>query len=407
MRVRRLHTLIALLLVGLLTVTGVLWSNRAEARYHDADFAAPMSYSEARAAVESAQAREAAARNSIQQKLGAIDPSLLPYMPTLYFEETGHHLSNRSGFLNFWRANGQTLIFGYPITEEFVEKGRIVQYFERARFEYFPGDSTNPTGVHLGLIGRELLNIQGMPDGIDDPQNGSFYFSETRHSLWGEFRTYWNRRGGLDVFGFPLSESVEEGDRVVQYFERAKLVYNPEDMDSFFRSMEASNGFNLNTLHEVQLGDIGRQLATLRNINIGPVAQLPGTALWSPAIFDRHIDVNLSEQWLTAYEGDLAVYSAPVATGRDGFNTPTGDYAIYYKLPMQDMVGNAAGESWYVPHIPWVQYVVGGVALHGTYWHDAHGTGVRMSHGCINLRIDDAQWLYEWADVGTSVSIHY
>ncbi|NTW01741.1 MAG: L,D-transpeptidase, partial [Oscillochloris sp.] len=49
----------------------------------------------------------------------------------------------------------------------------------------------------------------------------------------------------------------------------------------------------------------------------------------------------------------------------------------------------------------------GGVAFHGTYWHNAHGTGVRMSHGCVNLRIDDAEWLYEWADIGTIVSIHY
>jgi lipoprotein-anchoring transpeptidase ErfK/SrfK len=52
-------------------------------------------------------------------------------------------------------------------------------------------------------------------------------------------------------------------------------------------------------------------------------------------------------------------------------------------------------------------YVVGGVALHGTYWHNAFGTGARMSHGCINLTIEDAQWLYEWADIGTTVTIHY
>jgi lipoprotein-anchoring transpeptidase ErfK/SrfK len=108
-----------------------------------------------------------------------------------------------------------------------------------------------------------------------------------------------------------------------------------------------------------------------------------------------------------AYENDLAVWHAPVATGRDGFNTPTGDFAIYYRVPMQDMTGSIGGESWYVPHIPWVQYIVGGVAFHGTYWHNAHGTGTRMSHGCVNLRIDDAEWLYGWADIGTTVTIHY
>jgi hypothetical protein len=193
----------------------------------------------------------------------------------------------------------------------------------------------------------------------------------------------------------------------VQYFERARLEWWPEDMDSFFRSAEQSNGFNMNTLYEVRVSDVGRRLATASSIDVAPVEQLPGTAIWSPAIWQRHIDVNLSTQHLVAYEGGLAVWHAPVATGRDGFNTPTGEFAIYYRLPMQDMTGSIGGESWYVPHIPWVQYIVGGVAFHGTYWHDAHGSGVRMSHGCVNLRIDDAEWLYEWADIGTVVDIHY
>ena len=96
-----------------------------------------------------------------------------------------------------------------------------------------------------------------------------------------------------------------------------------------------------------------------------------------------------------------------MATGKDGFNTPAGTFAIYSKYPMETMTGSAGGETWYVPDIPWVQYVVGGVALHGTYWHDRWGTGFRLSHGCINLNIDDAQWLYEWADIGTQVDIHY
>lgn len=71
------------------------------------------------------------------------------------------------------------------------------------------------------------------------------------------------------------------------------------------------------------------------------------------------------------------------------------------------MTGTAGGESWYVPNVPWVMYVSGGVALHGTYWHNLFGSGARISHGCINLPIDDAQWLYQWASIGTAVHIHY
>ncbi|WP_129629526.1 L,D-transpeptidase [Candidatus Oscillochloris fontis] len=402
---RRTISYSLLTLITLLIVISLLWMRPAQARIGNADFVAPMSKSEAQAALVAAQAQQM----QLRRQLGLLDPKQLPFSPTVYVAETGHHLSDRSGFLTFWRANGQKVIFGYPISEELVENGRIVQYFERARFEFNP--ASPHASVQLGLIGSELVRETGLTTSLGaafSPTGATEgTFPETGHSLSGELRRFWERHGGIGIFGFPISTEFEQDGRVVQYFERGRLEWWPEDVDSFFRNQEAITGFNLSTLYEVRVSDLGRRLAAARGIKTEPVAQLPGTPIWSPALWDRHIDVDLTNQYLTAYEGDLAVWTAPIATGRDGFNTPVGDYAIYYRLPMQDMVGNMGGESWYVPHIPWVQYVVGGVALHGTYWHDAHGTGVRMSHGCINLRIDDAQWLYEWADVGTTVQIHY
>jgi hypothetical protein len=330
----------------------------------------------------------------------------LPFVQTVYFPQTGHHLSNRTGFLDFWRANGQVKTFGYPITEEIVENDIVVQYFERARFEYFPHLAGTPHQVQLGRLGHEVLGGV-LPEGIADPLNGSRYFPETQHTLSADFRYYWERHGGLGIFGFPISEPYYENGRLVQYFERARFEYFPEDMNAFLRAQESYQGFGLNTLYEVRLTDLGRVMAANRGINTAGVAQLPGTAVWSRALWQRHIKINLSTQWLTAYEGELPVYRAPVATGRPGFDTPAGTFAIYDKLTVQTMQGSAQGESWYVPNIPWVMYVVGGVAMHGTYWHNQHGTGARPSHGCINLRIDDAQWLYEWADVGVGVTLHY
>ncbi len=403
---RMLKLATPVLLATLLLATGFTWSHTVAARPPQADFVAPMSEIAARATVAEAQARETQLRATIAQQLGMLNPAGLPTMQTVYFPQTSHHLSNRSGFLNFWRSNGQVYIFGYPISEELVEQGHIVQYFERARFEYRPDLATDQQ-VQLGLVGREILAAQGVPGTIDDPQNGALYFPETRHSLSGEFRRLWEKRGGLQVFGFPLSETVDENGRSVQYFERAKLVYLPEQGNAFLAGQAAMRGFPIDTLDEVQLSDLGRQLAQLRGLNLAPMPQLVGTLTWNPAIWERRIEVNLSEQWLSAYEGNLQVYRAPVATGRDGFNTPVGEYAIYSKYDEQTMSGCIGDECWTVPNIPWVQYVVGGVALHGTYWHNAHGTGVRMSHGCINLRVDDAEWLYKWADVGTRVIISY
>jgi len=64
------------------------------------------------------------------------------------------------------------------------------------------------------------------------------------------------------------------------------------------------------------------------------------------------------------------------------------------------------GETWIVPDVPNVMYIKGGVALHGAYWHNKFGTGVRLSHGCVNLSLRDAAWLYDWAPVGTRVVVH-
>ena len=126
----------------------------------------------------------------------------------------------------------------------------------------------------------------------------------------------------------------------------------------------------------------------------------------APEIGTTHsIVVSLSDQWLYAYDDGELVFDAPVSTGKDGFETPTGDFAIYEKLPLQTMSGTIGDEEYVVPDVPNVMYIYGGVALHGTYWHDLFGTGERMSHGCINLPLDAAEWLYEWADLGTPVTV--
>jgi hypothetical protein len=388
--------------VVVLLAASVVWSRQVSAQPWVGDFPPTRSADEAAARVRAAV--ETQKRQSADALQYTTNLNQLPLVPTVFFPQTGHHLSNRAGFLDFWRTNGQVLIFGYPTSEEIIENGRVVQYFERARFEYHP-ELTGRTGeVQLGLLGREFLT-GGVVAGVPDPRDGTRYFPETQHTLSGEFLSYWERRGGISIFGYPISEELEENGQVVQYFERARLEYHPEDMEPFYRNMEQANSIALNTLHEVLVSELGRQVAQSRGVSTAPVARLAGAREWSPALWNRRIEVSLSSQWLTAYEDELPVYRAPVATGRDGFNTPTGSFAIYDKLPVQTMTGSAGEESWYVPDVPWVQYVVGGVALHGTYWHNQFGTGYRLSHGCINLSMDDAEWLFGWADIGTTVVV--
>jgi lipoprotein-anchoring transpeptidase ErfK/SrfK len=121
---------------------------------------------------------------------------------------------------------------------------------------------------------------------------------------------------------------------------------------------------------------------------------------WHPTA-DRRIDIDLSAQWLTAYEDDVAVFGTAVSTGIDGHETPAGAFEIEWMLEWETM----AGEDYYLEDVPYVMYFADYLAIHGAYWHDNFGEP--MSHGCVNLPVPAAEWLYDWASIGTPVVIHY
>lgn len=111
----------------------------------------------------------------------------------------------------------------------------------------------------------------------------------------------------------------------------------------------------------------------------------------------KRIDVNIRAQTMTAYEGDRAVKTAKVATGRSPYATTRGNHRVWLKIPGQRMTGGSAGDgSFYdLPGISWVTYfTASGIAFHGTYWHNDYGAP--RSHGCVNLLPEDAKWVFRW-----------
>ena len=119
-----------------------------------------------------------------------------------------------------------------------------------------------------------------------------------------------------------------------------------------------------------------------------------------PGIEGRWIDIDISEQKLYAYEGTKLMGSFLVSTGIDLYPTERGRYHIDAKLLYSDM----RGTDYFLPDVPFTMYYHGDFAIHGTYWH--HNFGTPMSHGCINMDISDAEWIYNWASIGTLVNIH-
>lgn len=113
----------------------------------------------------------------------------------------------------------------------------------------------------------------------------------------------------------------------------------------------------------------------------------------------RWVAVDLFEQTLIAYEDDRPVFATVISSGLPEWSTPEGLYEIWARLPSDPMSGaTGAPDAYDLQHVPWVMYFKGGISLHGTYWHD--GFGYRRSHGCVNLTISDARWLYEWTAGG-------
>ncbi len=119
---------------------------------------------------------------------------------------------------------------------------------------------------------------------------------------------------------------------------------------------------------------------------------------------ERWISIDLYEQIAIAYQGTTPVFATLVSSGLDRWPTQEGLFNIYFRRTRKNMSGGQPGDDYYfLEEVPWTMFFDEGRALHGAYWHD--GFGYRRSHGCVNLSITDAHWLYNWvAEVMGSMS---
>ena len=122
----------------------------------------------------------------------------------------------------------------------------------------------------------------------------------------------------------------------------------------------------------------------------------------------KSIVVDRSEQKLYAYDGDTLFTEQTISTGLELTPTPRGTFTIYKKMPSRYMQGPLpylADKQYYdLPGVPWNLYFTeGGAVIHGAYWHTSFGKP--YSHGCVNLPLAEAEKLYIWADLGTTVTV--
>jgi hypothetical protein len=337
---------------------------------------------------------------------------------TVYVEQAGHTLDGL--FLDTWRSYPEAL--GNPITEEIKTKGvegfdknkeYIVQYFEHGALVYVP-DEESDWQVQGLFLGKDALELdQDRYPSMKLPEKGecadlgsdACTVFENGYTVHLGFKDYWNENGGKQLLGLPITEEFKTPDGyTTQYFERAVLRWKknsdvaPRELGKEITKRLKITTSKIDQPLEMPIYDESLFLSVGGDLGSGPGPQQGGY---------KEIVVSKSQSSMWAYEdGDVVISSlVSIGTGETPeVTTPTGFFSVLTKYDSQTMEGTINAEEYRVEDVPHVMYFDNlGNALHGTYWHT--NFGYPMSHGCVNLPLDVASWLYDWAPVGTPVTV--
>ncbi|MEO8287497.1 MAG: LysM peptidoglycan-binding domain-containing protein [Chloroflexota bacterium] len=201
---------------------------------------------------------------------------------------------------------------------------------------------------------------------------------------------------GSAELGKPVKYTVKPGDSL-------------SSIASTFSTTVAAL-MQLNGLTDPNFVYVGQVLTIVKGDDQNNNPGTPATPVSTPTppmgkFGPKWVDVNLTTQTMVAYEGQTPVYSSRVSSGTSLHPTVIGTYRVYAKYVTTRMQGGTKGVDYYnIPNVPYTLYFYSGYALHGAFWHNNFGEP--MSHGCVNLPVDVAKWVYEWAPVGTMVVTH-
>lgn len=351
---------------------------------------------------------------------------------TVYFDETGQTLDQV--FLDVWRDSGGANAFGYPISPEItLDNDHVVQYMEYARFEYWPEGDADGKHFHIGKIGEELrpINLQRsiatwsstgstapttrsedtlaiakawLPLSESAVSADARFIEATGHTVSGDFQSFWENTGEASYLGNPISETYVSGTTTFQVFENGQLAQKKDgEVEMVPVGKVLADRYNIDQRAQGQ-GDIPTYSEELFVPPPEPEPNAPGNYIEGGGAVS--IDINLSAQYMVVYQGNTVIGETYISTGRAGFETPPGSFYVNTKYISDDMEGVLGGEYYNVPQVPDVMYFTDvGHAIHGAYWHNNFGSP--MSHGCVNVPLGFAEWLYSISPVGTLVTIHY
>jgi len=261
-------------------------------------------------------------------------------------------------------------------------KGRIVRwitpgfnYVSISRTDYMNGRYYYYTDV--GWMSSEDLMITDVPlfQGVE--------FTETPEHAFGWVLSQFSPGGKAETKRTP---GYEADDYTGRYLDHQQLVqiYDIQKVDNWDWYLVGPDEWVIQTAVA----------------KVVPRTSPPEGMAWS-----RWIEVNLYEQTLAVYEDNQLVFATLMASGSAPFYTYPGIFKIYEKdLETRMRWLTDPTIAYNLESVPWTMYFDEDRALHGAYWRAS--LGYPQSHGCVNLSVGDAHWLYEWADVGDRVYVY-
>lgn len=171
--------------------------------------------------------------------------------------------------------------------------------------------------------------------------------------------------------------------------------------------VRGQNGVDVENKEKIS-ADIATKVQKSESVTVDLPVKYAAFATVKTNGYPKWIVVDVTSKVLYAYEGSKLVRTVLVSAGAPATPTVLGEYKIYSKVRIQDMQGsNADGSRYFQPDVEWTNYFYGSYALHGNYWRPPEWFGnINSSHGCVGMQNFDAEWIYNWAPVGTPVIIH-
>ncbi|MGI8483257.1 MAG: L,D-transpeptidase family protein [Thermomicrobiales bacterium] len=369
-----------------------------------------------------------------------------------FFPDTAHTMSGE--IAAFWSQHGGQLLFGSPVSEPFKKNNILTQVFQRAVIDQDAKGKISLRKVMIDIVATSSqandpafvpapptlgktslvkssdgLRLRAAPGADGEvrvvlPDNAEFIAADAGTSEWVP--------GYVDGYSGWVSAT----------FLSAPQPVPPVDMKDWDLSvwqgaalgetnLRATATTHAKTVKTLKFGDQvvvtdwvkGEEVfqgadiwATLKDgsfvysRNIGRSAPVAPTPIPSDAPTDgKWIDVNLTQQLMIAYDGRSAVRTCETTTGMPGWETPEGYFAINNRVANETMASGTIGaENFFnLKNVLFTQYFTDvGHAIHFAWWRTQETIGRPGSHGCLNLLLDDSQFYWDWAEIGTPVLVH-